>query len=135
MLFLAEMPNPAGGPRLANRDTLVQTEKPSPDFAVVTPLCKVVNQLNCRHVLAASERSLESGRCVLFDLRNVDFMDSAGLGSLVSASRTVQEAGGEFFVAGFTPAVRKLFEAVRLDRIIRVFNDRDEVMRAHGLAA
>lgn len=133
MLFLSELPGNADAQRLTNM--LVRTETPASDFAVVTPLCKVVNQMNWREVLAASEGSLESGRCVLFDLRHVDFMDSAGLGSLVSASRVVQDAGGEFVVAGFTPAVRKLFEAVRLDRIVRVFNDRDEVMRARGLVA
>jgi anti-sigma B factor antagonist len=61
---------------------------------------------------------------LLLDLSELDFIDSSGLGSLVSALRTVNNQGGDIKIAGIKPQVRAIFELTRLHRVFSIFNDR-----------
>ena len=63
---------------------------------------------------------------VLIDLQDVKFMDSSGLGALVSAIKMVRSIGAKFFVCSINEQVRILFELTGMDRVIEKFADRDE---------
>ena len=56
----------------------------------------------------------------MLDLSGVDFVDSIGLGVIVSALKRVRGRGGDLVVAGAVPRVRSLFELTRLDEIIEL---------------
>lgn len=56
---------------------------------------------------------------LVLDLSGVSFMDSTGLGALVSLLKLLG-ANGAMAVAGVQPAVRKLFEMTRLDSLFRL---------------
>lgn len=66
---------------------------------------------------------------VLIDLQDVKFVDSSGLGALVSAMKIVRTAGGKLFVCSMNDQVRMLFELTKMDRIFEKFADRDEFNR------
>lgn len=63
---------------------------------------------------------------VLIDLKDVNFIDSSGLGSLVSAMKTVRSVGGKLFICSVNDQVRMLFELTKIDRVFEIFTDRDE---------
>ncbi|WP_255348395.1 STAS domain-containing protein [Gloeocapsa sp. PCC 7428] len=63
---------------------------------------------------------------VLIDLQKVNFIDSSGLGALVSAMKTVRSAGGKLFVCSVNDQVRMLFELTKMDRVFEIFADQDE---------
>nr|HDM58811.1 anti-sigma factor antagonist [Bacillota bacterium] len=71
----------------------------------------------------------ESGRVVL-DIKNLDFVDSSGLGAFLSCLRTLNARGGDLKIAGMTKAVRALFEVVRMHRICDSFDTVDEATKA-----
>ena len=56
----------------------------------------------------------ESNRLVLLDLSDVQFMDSTGLGVLVSLLKRLGN-GGRIAVIGAAPPVTKLFQITRLE--------------------
>jgi anti-sigma B factor antagonist len=56
---------------------------------------------------------------ILLDLDPLEFIDSAGLRVLVSASRRTADDGGRFRMTRGTGEVAKLFELVALDRTAR----------------
>ncbi len=60
---------------------------------------------------------------LIVDMENVDFIDSSGLGSLVSSLRVVNERGGDVKVVGLQKQVRSIFELTRLHRIFGIFDD------------
>ncbi len=60
-----------------------------------------------------------SGRVVL-DLAEVAFVDSAGIGLLVTAHRKAQAADGAFVLAALTPTVTRVLALTRTDRLLRV---------------
>jgi len=67
---------------------------------------------------------------LVLDLSGVDFMDSVGLGVIVSALKRVRGRGGELVVAGPAPGVRALFELTRLDEIVELYASVDQALAA-----
>lgn len=72
-----------------------------------------------------SIRSLlqEGSAKYVVDLHEVDYIDSGGLGSLVSALRQTRSVEGDIRVSGLSGKVRSVFELTRLHRIFEVFDD------------
>jgi anti-anti-sigma factor len=66
---------------------------------------------------------------LLLDLKGVKFIDSSGLGALVSAMQMVRNANGKLFVCSVSDQVRMLFELTKMDRIFKTFADQDEFNR------
>src|SRR5262245_34700813 len=58
----------------------------------------------------------EGPTALLVDLREVEFMDSSGLGALVSGMKRAQESGGRFALVCTDGPVRKVLAITRLDR-------------------
>jgi len=63
----------------------------------------------------------DSPRTMILDLTHVPYIDSAGLGSLVSAYVTYQKAGRRVALAGANPRVRKLFKIARIEPFFLIF--------------
>ncbi|MEH2114373.1 STAS domain-containing protein [Nostoc sp.] len=73
---------------------------------------------------------LENGADVLLlDMKEVKFIDSSGLGALVSAMQMVRAANGKLFVCSISDQVRMLFELTKMDRIFKTFADQDDFNR------
>jgi anti-sigma B factor antagonist len=71
--------------------------------------------------------AIEAGaKAVLVDLMNVTFMDSSGLGALVSSLKTARAAGAELYVCSVTDQVKMLFELTHMDRVFNIVADQAE---------
>jgi anti-sigma B factor antagonist len=65
--------------------------------------------------------SLErGGRKFVIDCTRTGYIDSSGLGALVSMSRKVRETGGEMRIAGLNEDLRSLFELTKLDTLFPI---------------
>ena len=65
--------------------------------------------------------ALEAGeRKFLIDFTNTGYIDSSGLGVLVSLSRKIREADGELRLAGLNEDLRTLFELTKLDSLFSI---------------
>ena len=62
-------------------------------------------------------------RKVVFDMDNVTFMDSAGIGMLIGRYKTVKSYGGEIEIMNVKPAIRKIFEMSGILKIINITNN------------
>lgn len=63
---------------------------------------------------------------VLIDLHDVTFMDSSGLGALVSAQRLVKTSGGKLFLCSVKDQVKMLFDLTKMSRVFEILADREE---------
>lgn len=63
---------------------------------------------------------------ILIDLSAVDFMNSSGIGALVSIFKTVNEQKKEVYLCGLTDQVRMIFEITKMDRVFKPFSNREE---------
>lgn len=70
---------------------------------------------------------LENGAdIVLVDFQNVTFMNSSGLGALVSMLKVVRSAGAELFICSISEQINMLFQLTKMDRVFKTFANRDE---------
>ena len=67
---------------------------------------------------------------VLFDMGGLQFVDSAGLGAILSCLRKLSAAGGDLKLYGMTKAVRAVFDIARMHRIFDIFGTREEALQA-----
>ena len=68
-----------------------------------------------------------SSRLVV-DLTPLNFIDSSGLGALVTALKAARQAGGDIRLCGLTTPVKSIFELTRLYRVFDIFENRAEAV-------
>ena len=73
---------------------------------------------------------LEAHAQVIFDLSRLEFIDSSGLGALLSCLRQIQARDGDLKLCGMAQPVRALFELVRMHRIFHLFDTQAAAIRA-----
>ncbi len=76
--------------------------------------------------------SIKANARLIFDLSKLKFVDSSGLGALLSCLRQVNAAGGDLKLCGMIKPVRALFELVRMHRVFEIFNTTEEALRSYG---
>ena len=65
---------------------------------------------------------------ILIDLKDVRFVDSSGLGSLVSGFKNASARNGNLKLCGLQPQVKSMFELTRLHRVFEIFPAVDEAL-------
>lgn len=75
----------------------------------------VANRQDLKQVI---QDALDNGaRKFVLDFGPTAYIDSSGLGALVSINRKVREQGGELRLAGLNEDLRSLFELTKLDTL------------------
>lgn len=73
---------------------------------------------------------LEGGdRRFVIDFQDTGYIDSSGLGVLVSLSKKIREQGGELRLSGLNDDLRTLFELTKLDTLFRITNSKEEALQ------
>jgi anti-sigma B factor antagonist len=75
------------------------------------------------------QAALDRGdRRLLIDFSRTGYIDSSGLGALVSISKRIREAGGELRLAGLNDDLRSLFELTKLDTLFTISETPDQAL-------
>jgi len=78
-------------------------------------------------------RREENAETVILDLSEVPYIDSAGLGSLISAYVSRQKAGRRVALTGVNERIFRLFEVTKTDSLFLMFPTIDDaIMALHG---
>jgi anti-sigma B factor antagonist len=65
---------------------------------------------------------------LVVDLGMVRFVDSSGLGSLVSGFKNASARNGNLKLCGLQPQVKSMFELTRLHRVFEIFATLDDAL-------
>jgi anti-sigma B factor antagonist len=76
---------------------------------------------------------VESATKLVFDMSAVQFVDSSGLGAILSCLRQLNARGGDLKVFGLSKGVRALFELVRMHKVVEIHNTREEAIAAFAV--
>jgi anti-sigma B factor antagonist len=68
---------------------------------------------------------------ILFNLAQVSYVDSAGLGAIVSAYTTVTREGGTLKLANVTKKLQDLLSITKLLTVFETFDSEDEALRSY----
>jgi anti-sigma B factor antagonist len=67
---------------------------------------------------------------VIVDLKNVKFINSAGLGTLISGLTTMRNAGGDLKIANPTEKIESLLMITRLIKVFESYSSVDEAVES-----
>jgi anti-sigma B factor antagonist len=76
----------------------------------------------------ALESLPDPGGSVVFDLSELRFCDSSGLGALIATHKTTALGGGRTFVTGATSTVLTAMQVTTLDRLFELRDTVDEAV-------
>ncbi|MEO8225862.1 MAG: STAS domain-containing protein [Gemmatimonadota bacterium] len=78
------------------------------------------------------QRALAAGdRKLLLDFTGTGYIDSSGLGALVTIAKQVREQGGEMRLAGLNEDLRSLFELTKLDTLFSIADTPAQALTAY----
>jgi anti-sigma B factor antagonist len=82
---------------------------------------------NRQELKTAVQEALEHGeQRFVIDFSRTGYIDSSGLGALVSISKRVREQGGELRLSGLNEDLRSLFELTKLDTLFAISDTADQ---------
>lgn len=73
---------------------------------------------------------LQANARLVLDLSRLRFVDSSGLGAMLSCLRQLSAKSGDLKLCGMSKQVRALFELVRMHRIFDIYGTREEAVDA-----
>jgi len=76
----------------------------------------------------------ESSSMILLDMSQLSFVDSSGLGALLSCLRAMNSKDGSLRLFGITKPVMALFELVRMHRLFSIYSSQDDALNDTGVA-
>ncbi|HHV17817.1 MAG TPA: anti-sigma F factor antagonist [Thermoanaerobacterales bacterium] len=65
---------------------------------------------------------------VLFNFKDVSFMDSSGVGMIIGRYKKLQKTGGKIGVVYLTPKIKRIFDISGLFNIINYFSNEKEAL-------
>ena len=84
---------------------------------------------NSGELKAQMVRLFEEGKInLVIDLQGVKFVDSSGLGAMVSGFKNASSRNGSLKLSGLQLQVKSMFELTRLHRVFEIFPDVDEAV-------
>ncbi|HYW48327.1 MAG TPA: STAS domain-containing protein [Bryobacteraceae bacterium] len=113
--------------------TETNTRRVEPDITVLT----ITGRLSLGNILMGVEnaikRLIEGGvRKLILDVAGLDFIDSAGIGMLVSCAGQMEHEGGKVRIAGARGRVKQSFDTVHIHRITPIDPDVETACREMG---
>ena len=76
----------------------------------------------------------EGNKKLLLNLRDVEYIDSAGLGELVKTHTTLERQGGQLKIVNINQKVRDLFKLTGLHKVFDVHENEADAIQSFGSA-
>jgi anti-sigma B factor antagonist len=109
-------------------NNLVKEVRKAPDFTIVV----LSGDIDLHHSPALHSALVEvtTGRPkkLMLDLREVPYMDSSGVGTMVEVFRRVTAYKGKMVLFGLNPRVRSVFEITKLDRFFTLCETEEQAV-------
>ena len=97
---------------------------------VVTPLEKRLDASSAADFKGKIVDWINAGNSrIILDLSQVDFVDSSGLGAIVSCLKTLG-GQGDLVICGIKETVMSLFQLTRMNRVFQIFPTQTEALKA-----
>lgn len=85
---------------------------------------------NLREFKDTAMSLIQDQQRVVLDMAGVQFVDSAGLGALISLLRQLNSLNGDLALCEMSRTVRALFELMRMHRVFKIFESRVDAIHS-----
>ncbi len=95
----------------------------------------VLDNNNAHEMVVTIDKALEAGyHNVILNMEQLEFLSSAGVGSILGTVETARGAGGDIILCNASPTILHVLEVLDLSDYLTVMADRDEAVVACGVA-
>jgi anti-anti-sigma factor len=102
---------------------------PKEDGVAVAEMVGDLNLLCASDVRTGLAAAVNDGhRRLVVDLRQVNFIDSSGLGALISGLKSARQAGGDLRIASPAEQARVVLKLTMLDRVLRPYDSVEDAL-------
>ncbi|MCI2290599.1 STAS domain-containing protein [Enterobacter sp. I4] len=102
------------------------------DVNIMTPSVRRLDASVAAGFKEAIAREIgEDRKALIVDFSKIDFIDSSGLGALVSLLK-MMNGKGEMMLCALNPGISNMFTLTRMDRIFRICPDRATALAQLG---
>jgi anti-sigma B factor antagonist len=103
----------------------------SGEFILLMPVSRRIDVTCCRDFKSRITDLVKQGNhFFLLDLSQVDFIDSSGLGSMISILKTVSKNNGDMVLCNLNPAVENLFTLTRMNTVFKTYSNEKEALES-----
>jgi anti-sigma B factor antagonist len=90
-------------------------------YGKIISITGMVTVDNCHLLVAMGNKLASEGQVnLVFDFSGVNFIDSAGIGTLVSISKSVKQGGGNLKLTRINENLRRVLTLSRLDKFFAI---------------
>ncbi|MFA6715719.1 MAG: STAS domain-containing protein [Victivallaceae bacterium] len=97
---------------------------------VVIEMSGRLNAVNVHLLKKKFQKFCPEENCFVFDLQNLEYLDSTGLGGIVSCLKTATNNDGDVKIACLQNKTKMVFEITRAYKIFDIFEDVDSAVAA-----
>ncbi len=108
---------------------LTMTVRPRGETVSVIDIVGEITSFADAEITAAHEKaSANNPKAVVLNFSGLDYMNSGGIGLLVTTLIRAQRSGHQLLAYGLTEHYSQIFALTRLNEAIGIFNDEDEAV-------
>ena len=102
------------------------------DFIILTIKGQMIGGRDTENVFGEVTRLLEDGhQYFIVDLKHLHWINSTGLGFLISAYNRIKDKGGQMVLVGMPKRLEQMMETTKLTLIFATYKSLDEAIEAH----
>ena len=110
---------------------VIQKKRIDPDVSVLEISGRITLGRECKEVEWAIEDLIkDQAKKVVFDLSQLDYVDSTGIGIIVMCCGKMRNAGGEMRLAEVQPRIAELMRMTRVDQILASYPTADVAVKS-----
>jgi anti-sigma B factor antagonist len=119
------------GTKIATADGMMEIIRREANGVAVLDVTGEVDLYNAGELKDALQTILQAGQNrMVLRLDNVPYMDSTGIGVLLSTAPLARKAGGDLKIAGISAGVMKVFQITNLTKFFQIHTDEDAAIQA-----
>lgn len=71
--------------------------------------------------------------CVVFDLHELQYIDSTGLGTFLTVLKRLNNTGGELKLACLNKPIRVMIELISMHKVFEIYNNTQDAVRSFNI--
>ncbi len=112
-------------------DNYFKYEKEERDGVILFKLIGIFDTGTASSLQSAIDSLLSPGQSkVLFDLYDLEQVDSSGVAAFIVIFKRIRSNNGEMRISRLVGQPREMFNLLRLDRVFEIYNDLDEAIKS-----
>lgn len=103
------------------------------DSVVILDIDGEIDLYNAPEIKDTIKQQMDGGhKKIIINLENVSYIDSSGIGALISSLSNLKKIGGGLKIIHVYDSVRKVFELTKLTSFFDIYDSEDEAINAYA---